>query len=138
MFQSVRNRRRNQNATEVNIAPLIDMVFILLIFFLVTTTFVRDVGLKVDKPQATSASNLEKESLRIGIADTGTIFVEGQKLGLDQLRDRVRQFVLKEKSASVIVIPDEKLSAGRLVAVMDAAKLGGARNISIATRQRKR
>jgi biopolymer transport protein ExbD len=138
MFQSVRNKRRAQNATEVNIAPLIDMVFILLIFFLVTTTFVRDIGLKVDKPQASSASSLEKEALRIGISATGTIFVEGRKLGLDQLRDRVRQFVLKEKSGSVIVIPDEKLMAGRLVAVLDAAKLGGARNLAIATRQRNR
>jgi biopolymer transport protein ExbD len=118
-------------------APLIDMVFILLIFFLVTTTFVRDIGLKVDKPQATFASNLDKESLRVGVAETGTIFVEGKRLGLDELKDRVRQFVLKEKSGAVIVIPDEKLSAGRLVAIMDAAKLGGARSISIATRQRK-
>jgi biopolymer transport protein ExbD len=137
MFQSVRGRRRSQTATEVNMAPLIDMVFILLIFFLVTTTFVRDIGLKVDKPQATFASNLDKESLRVGVAETGTIFVEGKRLGLDELKDRVRQFVLKEKSGAVIVIPDEKLSAGRLVAIMDAAKLGGARSISIATRQRK-
>lgn len=138
MFQSVRGPRGGSNQAEVNIAPLIDMVFILLIFFLVTTSFIRDTGVTVERPQATTAKALQSQSLRIGVAASGHIFVDGQRLSLAQLRDRVRAFLRRERQASVIVVPDKSLKTGRLVEVIDAAKAAGAKTVAIATEQRRR
>lgn len=137
MFNSVQNRTRSAgSAIAVDIAPLIDIVFILLIFFLVTATFVRDTGIQVRRPQASASRGLEPNSLRISIAASGAIYHEGQQLELPQLQDRVRQAVSRQADIPVIVIPDDRVSAGRLVAVMDAAKLAGAKDVAIATKRK--
>jgi len=137
MFSPIRGRRASPPPTEVNLAPLIDMVFILLIFFLVTSTFVRETGVKVDKPQATASVSLESQSLRVAIAAGGGVYVEGRRLDLAQLRAAVREFIARERVASVVIIPDTSLPSGRLVEVIDAAKLGGAREIALATRDKQ-
>lgn len=137
MFNSVQNRTRSAGAAiAIDIAPLIDVVFILLIFFLVTATFVRDTGIQVRRPQASASRGLEPNSLRISIAESGAIYHEGQQLELPQLQDRVRQAISRQADLSVIVIPDDRVSAGRLVAVMDAAKLAGAKDVAIATKRK--
>jgi biopolymer transport protein ExbD len=119
-------------------APLMDLVFILLIFFLVTATFVRDTGIQVERPQATWSDAVDARSLRIGLAASGAIYVEGQRTDLAALRERIERFVTDERDGSVILIPDRKTSAGRLVEVMDAAKLAGAKELAVATRRKGR
>jgi len=133
MFQSVRQRKARAGAAVVDIAPLIDIVFILLIFFLVTTTFVRDTGVLVQRPQATATQTLEPTAMRISITETGSIYTEGQSVTLEQLRDRVQQFVARERQRAVIVIPDRAVPSGRLIEVMDEARLAGARDVAVAT-----
>lgn len=139
MFPSIRQQSntRNGGPAAINMAPLIDMVFILLIFFLVTTTFVQDTGIEVTRPEAAYAQALEAESLRISIAASGAIYAEGRELDLAALREQVRRFIDTHEGGSVVVIPDEALASGRLVEVMDDVKRGGAEDIAIATRQRE-
>ncbi|MGE0433717.1 MAG: MotA/TolQ/ExbB proton channel family protein [Planctomycetota bacterium] len=132
MFQSVTRRRHDTPPAVVDIAPLIDVVFILLIFFLVTTTFITDQGIDVSRPDARTATALPDASLRLSIGASGTVYVDGESLPLAAVADRVAQFLRGEPSGSVIVIPDRDVSAGRLVAVIDAARAGGARHVSIA------
>lgn len=137
MFNSVQNRSRSAtSAVAVDIAPLIDVVFILLIFFLVTASFVRDTGVQVRRPQAAASQSLEPTSLRISITASGAIYTEGRQLDLSQLAEHVRRAVAKQADMSVIVVPDEAVSAGRLVEVMDAAKIAGAKDVAIATRRK--
>lgn len=135
MFTSTQHRNARQVSAVVDIAPLIDIVFILLIFFLVTTTFVRDTGVQVERPQATTSSATQPQAMRIAIAAGGAVYVGGRSLTLQQLHDRVADFIAAERNASVIVIPDQSVTAGRLVQVMDIARQAGAVDVAIATKR---
>ena len=82
MIHSVRSRRKANQAVDIPMAPLIDMVFILLIFFIVTTTFVRDTGLPVRRPKSSTAQALGAKNLLVGVGPQGRIHVEGRRVDL--------------------------------------------------------
>jgi biopolymer transport protein ExbD len=136
MFRSVQSREQS-NGVLVDIAPLIDVMFILLLFFLVSSTFVRDTGVAVTRPQAAVTQALEPTSMRVSVTAAGDIYAEGARVSIDELRSKVGSFVAREKRRTVIVIPDEDVSAGRLVEVMDAARLGGAQDVALATNRKE-
>ena len=117
----------------IDMSPLIDCIFILLIFFIVTTTFVEETGIEVDKPQAASASDLEKQSVMIAVTAEGDVVYGGKGIGIGGVQALVRRFVEKEASTPVIVQVDEKAPSGLFVKVIDEAKLGGALKVSVAT-----
>lgn len=132
MFQSVRNRDQANDQAVVDIAPLIDVVFILLIFFLVTTTFVKDTVLEVDRAEAANAKPTDAVSLRISVAASGTVYAEGQPVELDELARRVQRAMVREDLRSVIVIPDRAVPAGRLIEVVDTVRGVGIESIALA------
>ena len=117
---------------EINISPLIDMVFILLIFFIVTTVFVEETGVEVNKPQAASATDLEKNSILIAITDKGKIVYGGKEVGLSGVRSIVRQLVSKDQMP-VIIQADKSASIDLYTRVHDECKLAGARTVNLAT-----
>lgn len=117
----------------IDISPLIDCVFILLIFFIVTTVFVEETGIEVDKPQAASAQMLEKESILIAISADGKIVYGGQQIGISGVQPLVRRLTRKDENMPVIVQVDEAASSGIFVRVIDEAKLGGAKQVNVAT-----
>ncbi len=116
----------------VDISPLIDCVFILLIFFIVTTTFVEETGVEVDKPQAASSVQLEKTSIMIAITQNGEIVYGGNEIGISGIRPLVKRMIQKEE-VPVIIQADQNVKSGLLVRVIDEAKLAGAAKVSIAT-----
>jgi len=136
MFRSSRQNSRSDADIAVDIAPLIDVVFILLIFFLVTATFVEDTGLQIDRPKATEAEPLPAESLRIQLTERGAFYVDGQQLEVSELRERIQHFVEAAPRSSVIVIPDARAAAGALVDVLDIARGAGATPIAVAADSR--
>lgn len=119
-----------EDLTDINISPLIDMVFILLIFFIVTTVFVEETGVDVDKPQAASAVNLEKNSILLAVTSKNQVVYGGREIGIGGVRAIVRRLTQKEM-LPVIIQVDEAASAGIVVRVIDESKLAGARNVSI-------
>jgi biopolymer transport protein ExbD len=119
----------------INISPLIDMMFILLLFFIVTTVFVEATGVTVEKPQAASAVQLEKLSILIAITAQGQVVYGGREIGVSGVRAIVRRLTQKEP-LPVILEVDERASAGIVVRVIDECKLGGARTVSLATKPR--
>ena len=131
-----RFKNNNDDSTEatVDISPLIDCVFILLIFFIVTTTFVDETGVEVDKPQAASSVQLEKTSIMIAITANGEIVYGGNEIGISGIRSLVKRMMQKEE-VPVIIQADESVTSGLLVRVIDEAKLAGAMKVSIATRK---
>ena len=118
----------------IDMSPLIDCIFILLLFFIVTTTFVDETGVEVDKPQAASSANLEKTSIFLAITAKGEIVYAGQEIGVGGVQTIVRRLLEKE-DLPVIVQADQNVPSGILVRVIDEAKLGGAKKVSIATRK---
>lgn len=116
----------------IDISPLIDCVFILLIFFIVTTVFVEETGVEVDKPQAASASQLEKNSILIALTPTGEVVYGGKEIGITGVQSLVKR-MLSQEDLPVIVQADRAAQAGLLVRIIDEAKLGGATKVSVAT-----
>jgi len=116
---------------EINIAPLLDMVFILLIFFIVTTVFVEETGVEVQKPTAASAKDLEKRSLLVAVTREGRIVYGGREYSLNGLRAIVSREV-KESQMPVVILVDRNADSGALVDVIDECKLAGAKNVSLA------
>jgi len=128
--------RDDVGESSIDISPLMDCVFILLIFFIVTTTFVEETGVEVDKPQAASASQLEKTSILIALTEKGEVVYGGREIGVSGVRPLVKRMLRKE-SVPVIIQADAVSRSGLLVRVIDEAKLGGAEKVSVATRQAK-
>jgi biopolymer transport protein ExbD len=117
---------------ELNISPLIDMVFILLIFFIVTTVFVEETGVEINKPQASSAIDLEKNSILIAITDGGKVVYGGREIGTTGVRSVVRRLNQNERMP-VIVQADKTVPTELLVRVIDEANLAGAPAVSVST-----
>lgn len=118
--------------TGIDMSAMIDCVFILLIFFIVTTTFVEESGVEVDKPQAASSVRLEKTSILIALTANGAVVYGGREIGMSGVQPLVRRMLQKE-AVPVIVQADTAAPSGLLVRVIDEAKLAGAAKVSVAT-----
>ena len=123
---------RDSEETGINISPLIDMMFLLLIFFIVTTAFVEEVGIDIQKPKAASAATLEKKSIMIGVSEDGRVIYGGKEIGLNGVRGLVSRLIMGQ-DRPVIIIADGNSRSGVLVDVIDECKLAGAKKVSLAT-----
>ncbi|MCS1409698.1 MAG: Biopolymer transport protein ExbD [Verrucomicrobia subdivision 3 bacterium] len=127
-----RSINESEEISEINVSPLIDMVFILLIFFIVTTVFVEETGIEVDKPQAASAVSLEKNSILLAVTGKGQVVYGGREVGVAGVRPLVKRMTQAE-DMPVIVQGDENANYGIVLQVVDEAKLGGAISVSLAS-----
>jgi biopolymer transport protein ExbD len=118
---------------DINISPMIDMVFILLIFFIVTTVFVEEPGIEVQREYASSSARLDKNSLLIAISDQDKIFYGGKEVGVGGIRPIISRFLQQDDRTPVIVQVDSQSSAGMVVRVVDELKIARAKQISVST-----
>ena len=121
------------SSSEINISPLIDVVFILLIFFIVTTVFVDETGVDVNKPRAASAQDLEKNSILIAVTANGQVYQGGRSIGVSGVRSVVAALLESNEDTPVIIQGDTDANHGTIVKVIDAASLAGAKTVSLAT-----
>ncbi|MCG6906406.1 MAG: biopolymer transporter ExbD [Desulfobacteraceae bacterium] len=127
-------RRSNRSSVELNIAPLIDMVFILLIFFLVTTSFVKETGVEVNRPTAATAVSQSKATILIGIDAADRIFFDNREVDVRAVRANVERALAENPEGAVVVVADRSSTTGTTIEVMDGARLAGAANVSLAAR----
>ncbi len=121
-----------QEETEINITPMLDIVFIMLIFFIVTTSFIKETGIDPQRPAAETAYKQERGNILIAISSVGDIWMNKRKVELGQVRQMVEQAKNESPESSVVIIADEKASTGVLIDLMDQVRLGGVSNISVA------
>lgn len=126
------NRRSQRRAAELNMAPLIDMVFILLIFFLVTTSFVKETGIEVNRPTAATAVSQSKATIMIGIDPANRIFIDHREIDLRAVRANVERALAENPEGAVVVVADRASSTGTAIEVMDGCRMAGAQNVSLA------
>jgi len=126
-------RRRHEN--DINIAPLIDMVFILLIFFMVTTTFVRDAKLEIERPGAKTAQQADNRSVRVSVGRRGELFIDARPVKPWMLQARLREIVSRQRIKTVLVIADRHVETGMLVDIVDQCRLAGAKDVGVAVEQ---
>jgi biopolymer transport protein ExbD len=129
----MRYRERKEAIQDINISPLIDMVFILLIFFMVSTTFVKDMKLDLDRPAASTATTASTKAIRLYIDNAGEIFLDGEPVRVWVIQSRIRDLLAASTGKSVLVVTDDGVPAGRLVEVVDQARLAGATDVGVAT-----
>jgi biopolymer transport protein ExbD len=113
--------------------PLIDMVFILLIFFVVTTSFVAETGLSIDRPRSGSAESLPRESVSVAIAANGQITLGGQEAGLFSVRPYLERQLRSQPGLAAVIIADRTVAVDRIVRVMDEIRAAGVTDVALAT-----
>lgn len=127
--------KKEQLQDQIDMSPLIDMVFILLIFFMVTTTFVKDMQVDLNRPGASSAEISSDKSIRVTLDAAKKIYFDGQEVELWALQGLMRNALKTSDSKDVLVITDTSVSAQNLIDVVDQLRLAGAGNIGVATEQ---
>ena len=126
---------RKKVVTSMNIAPLIDVVFLLLIFFMLSSHFVTEPGIKITLPvSVTAAPQREKETV-VFIAQDNTLYLDGKQVDMNNLVDKLKDKVAQAEKKTVIIKADKKVDLGLAVQVMDIAKQAEASGLIISTRQ---
>lgn len=126
-------RQRKQTEVGIDLTPCIDMTFILLIFFMVSTTFVKDMKIDIDRPGASSQTLASTKSVRVYIDKQGGTYLEGEPIQVWVIQSRLRDLLKGMTQKSVLVVTDEVVPSGRLVEVVDQARASGAEDIGVAT-----
>ncbi len=129
----MRYKERDSTQQEINISPLIDIVFILLIFFMVSATFVKDYDLDINRPKASSAAPSSTKAIRIHIDSSGDVFIDGKPVRTWVIQNYVREKLDASSDSTVLVVADEGVSAGKLIEVVDQARMAGAANVGVIT-----
>ena len=132
MIRSTRKSALEEAA--VDMAPLIDMTFLLLIFFLVNTNFIKETGIEVKRPEAASGESQGGDIILVGVSAAGTIHMAGNRIDLSAVRTEVAQARIKQPKAPVVIVADEGSRTGQVVRVIDECKRAGAEDISVATK----
>jgi biopolymer transport protein ExbD len=127
-----RARRREQQESEVNLTPMLDVVFIMLIFFIVTASFVKEAGIDISRPPAATAERKERGNILIAITDNDQLWVDRRQVDPRALRANIERLHAENPQGSVVIQADIKSTNGLLVQVMDAARLAGVKNVALA------
>lgn len=117
---------------EINMTPMLDVVFIMLIFFIVTTSFVKESGVSVNRPTASSAQVVSKGNILVAIKPNGEIWIDKREIDLRAVRANIQRLSAQNPQSSVVIVSDQDAKTGILVKVMDQIRLAGIQNVSIA------
>ena len=127
-----RRRTQLEDDTEINLPPMLDVVFIMLIFFIVTASFVKEAGIDVNKPAAATAEKKERGNILVAITDRGQIWIDKRPLDPRAVRANIERLHAENPQGSVVIQADKNSKNGLLVDVMDAAREAGILNVSLA------
>ena len=123
----------SQSDSGIDMAPLIDMVFLLLIFYIVTTSFVRLEKVSIDEPTSARGQSINTQPLTIGITADGTWIIRGEIATPQRVDAMLNEALRNSSDKSVLVQADKKLPAGDLIAALDRCYLAGAERVDVAT-----
>ena len=127
-----RRQVQEPDETEVNVTPMLDVVFIMLIFFIVTASFVKEAGIDVNRPDAATAERKERGNILVAITESGQIWINKRQVDPRAVRANIERMHAENPQGSVVIQADENSKNGLLVQVMDAARLAGVYEVSIA------
>jgi biopolymer transport protein ExbD len=122
-------------AVGLNMTPLIDMVFILLVFFVVNTSFVKETGVEIERPSAKSAVKQEQANILIAVNREGEIWINKQRVDLRALRGHIERLHAESPEGSVVVLADSKSQTGVVMQVVDQARLAGIAKVAVAAKE---
>jgi biopolymer transport protein ExbD len=129
----IRKKAKVEDA-EIDMTPMLDVVFIMLIFFIVTTSFVKESGVTVDKPYAPTAIKKKNASIFVAIKEDGTIWVSKKEIDVKNLRALIEDIKLENPDGQIVVQADKRAKNGKLLKAIDAIKAAGVKDVSVAAR----
>ncbi len=129
-----RRSRRKSEEQGLDLTPMMDIVFIMLIFFIVTTSFVKETGVDVNRPNAETAERDEKGNILVAITQNNEIWIDKRRIDLKAVRANIERLKIEYPEGSVIIQADKEARSGLLVETMDQIRLAGVQNISIAAK----
>ena len=122
----------DQEEAQIDLTPMLDVVFIMLIFFIVTSTFVKESGVDVSRPNADTAVVTDSNSIQIGITSSNQIFMDKRQIDKRAVRANVESGLAENPGAAVIIVADADSKTETLIEVMDQSRLAGDINVSVA------
>lgn len=122
-----------EDEAQIDLTPMLDVVFIMLIFFIVTSTYVKESGVDVTRPQAETSVVTESNAIQIGITAANQIFMDKRQIDKRAIRANVEKSLAENPGASVIIVADQDSNTHTLIDVMDQARLAGATSVSVAS-----
>ena len=132
----LRKKRREEEESEINITPMMDIVFIMLIFFIVTTSFIKETGINPKRPEAETAIRAEQGNILIAIAPNDQIWMNKGRIELEAVKIMVEAAHAENPESSVVVVADELASTGLVLDVMDQIRSSGISKISLSAREK--
>jgi len=123
---------QNDSEISLNLTPLIDMVFILLVFFVVNSSFIKETGVEIERPQAKTSESQESGNILIGVTANGEIWLDKQVVDIRSLRGHLTRLHAEAPQGSAVVLADTKAEAGIVMEVIDQARLAGIEKVAVA------
>ena len=131
MKQHFQNLVEEEEAA-IDMTPMLDVVFIMLIFFIVTASFVKEAGIDVNRPEAATAVSKPRATILVAISDQGDIWINKRKIDQRAVQANIERLKAENPQGSVVIQADKKADVDTLIKVMDAARAAGAYDVSIA------
>ena len=129
---SQRGRLEEAQEEEINITPMLDIVFILLIFFIVTTSFVKEPGIDPERPEAETAETRERGNILVAVSSTDTIWMNKRQVEMTDIQQLMEAAVAENPESHVIIVADERASTGAVIDLMDRVRLAGISSVALA------
>ncbi|UPR49283.1 biopolymer transporter ExbD [Vibrio cyclitrophicus] len=130
-----RRHSKNEEA-QIDLTSMLDIVFIMLIFFIVTSSFVRESGVEVNRPQASNVVSQKDAGIFVAVTSANDIFIDKRVVDVERVQATLEHLLLEQPDASLVIQADEHAYNGTVVKVMDAAKGAGVKNIALAADKR--
>lgn len=126
---------QEEEAEEINMTPMLDVVFIMLIFFIVTASFVKEAGIDVNRPEAATAVKKQRANILVAISDRGEIWINKRQVDIRAVQANIERLKAENPQGSVVIQADKKATTEMLIKVMDASRAAGAFDVSIAAQE---
>lgn len=127
------SQKVNNEDSEINLTPMLDVVFIMLIFFIVTTSFVKEAGIEVNRPSASTTQQKTEANILIAIKNSNEIWIDKRMVDVRAVRANIERLKATNTQNSIVIQADKEAKTGTLVKVMDQVRLAGITNISVST-----
>lgn len=121
-----------QDEAQVDLTPMLDIVFIMLIFFIVTSSFVRESGIEVDRPSATNIVSQDKAGIHVAVTANNDIYIDKRMVDVERVQATLEVLLVEKPNSGLVIQADERAHSGIVVKVMDAAKSAGIESIALA------
>ena len=129
---SAKHLKAESGPAALNITPMIDMVFILLIFFAVNASFVKEAGVEIERPNARTAETQAKANIMIAVTENGEVWVDRQWVDPRSVRGHVERLHAENPEGAVVILADDDSQTGLVIEVLDQARLAGVEQVAVA------